>query len=693
MSRRNNVTLHPNLIKSEQLSCNASIHCYKNDILDLYAVLQNDSNNLINPIMIDNQPEIKWTMRPYLIDFLIELHIFFDLSPEALFLASSIADRYCSKRIVYKRHYQLLVATSLWIAAKYQDKKSRVPTLKELYLLCYQIYDPQMFVQMERHILTTLEWSVGNIFSVNECLNVIFDQSTLLCKDTIPGDEKLFQMTSFILDLSLYQRGYLLFNASTRTIAALLLASSILDQTIFSDYIKLIIDTNKINNTSKDQASKKHNQQQQQQQQTKSNFPFKYIAGDKNNNENENISLDLLINDENLNDIRKCLLLYLNDIFKEKTMATKSTNNSNQSDKYKISKVLFKKYSKLPIQKYLQTFVAKRLELYIHLQNLMETRDIMKKNGTFIQPWVQNSINMFIDYFASLQDIRYDDEDIISMNQNSNMSNNNNNSNNGITCSPNAIHLSQPIRVQSPIELAISTPQINRFSTSSTPVSLRSTSSLSEVSSRNSSIFSQPSFRGESPNFIDTITPTSATLPGMPSFNNIVNHSNNNNNNTNMNLYTKPRSKTVNAASYLHYKSSGLNLSNINIGSSRQPQPPSSIPPTPSFGKHKNNASFSSIGPSNLFSIDQSPVIASGKDNNDDGDDNISIINQANNKPNNDFFTTDNWNSDENIMNSVDPILTKYNNAKFHFKQNLKSPHSSINGILDLNQVALQTSE
>ncbi|CAL9736382.1 hypothetical protein MOSE0_J08438 [Monosporozyma servazzii] len=680
MSRRNNVTLHPNLIKSEQLTCNASILCYKKDILDLYSTLQNDSNNLINPIMIDNQPEIKWTMRPYLIDFLIELHIFFDLSPEALFLASSIADRYCSKRIVYKRHYQLLVATSLWIAAKYQDKKSRVPTLKELYLLCYQIYDPQMFVQMERHILTTLEWSVGNIFSVNECLNVIFDQSTLLCKDTIPGDEKLFQMTSFILDLSLYQRGYLLFNSSTRTIAALLLASSILNQTIFSDYIKLIIDTNKISNNNN--SSKKQNQQ------TKLNFPFKYIAGDKNNNNDDNnLSLDLMINDENLNDIRKCLLLYLNDIFKEKSMLMKSSNNSNQSaEKYKISKVLFKKYSNLPIQKYLQTFIAKRLELYIHLQNLMETRDIMKKNGTFIQPWVQNSINMFIDYFASLQDIRYDDEDIINMNHNSNINNNNNNNNlnsNIVTCSPDAIHLSQQIRVQSPIDLAISTPQINRFSTSSTPVSLRSTSSLSEVSSRNSSIFSQPSFRGESPNFIDTITPTSATLPGMPSFNNI---------NNNVNQYTKPRSKTVNAASYLHYKSSGLNLNNINIACSRQP--PSSIPPTPSFGKHKNNASFSSIGPSNLFSIDQSPVIASGKDNNnDDDDDNISIINQTNNKPNNDFFTTDNWNSDENIMNSVDPILTKYNNAKFHFKQNSKSPHSSINGILDLNQVALQTSE
>ena len=64
-------------------------------------------------------------MRPYLIDFLIEIHSQYRLRPETLCLAVNIADRYTSKRIVYKRHYQLVGCAALWIAAKFEDAKVR----------------------------------------------------------------------------------------------------------------------------------------------------------------------------------------------------------------------------------------------------------------------------------------------------------------------------------------------------------------------------------------------------------------------------------------------------------------------------------------------------------------------------------------------------------------------------------------
>ncbi|GAV48522.1 hypothetical protein ZYGR_0K00270 [Zygosaccharomyces rouxii] len=159
---KRNVSLHPNLIRSEQITSELSIRPFKNEILEYLQGLEGSCTTL-NSSMIDNQPEINWSMRPYIIDFIMELHLFFKLSQETFFLACFIADKYCCKRIVYKRHYQLLAATSLWIAAKYQDKKTRIPTLRELALLCRQIYEPKMFVQMERHILSTLEWSVGSM--------------------------------------------------------------------------------------------------------------------------------------------------------------------------------------------------------------------------------------------------------------------------------------------------------------------------------------------------------------------------------------------------------------------------------------------------------------------------------------------------------------------------------------------------
>jgi hypothetical protein len=58
--------------------------------------------------LIDLQPELQWYMRPYLVDFLIEIHQQHALRSETLYLAMNIVDRYVSKRIVFKKHYQLV---------------------------------------------------------------------------------------------------------------------------------------------------------------------------------------------------------------------------------------------------------------------------------------------------------------------------------------------------------------------------------------------------------------------------------------------------------------------------------------------------------------------------------------------------------------------------------------------------------
>ncbi|RJE17129.1 G1 S-specific cyclin, partial [Aspergillus sclerotialis] len=111
---------------------------------------------------IDIQTEIQWFMRPYLLDFLIEAHAAFQLLPATLFLIINILDRYCSKRVVYKRHYQLVGCAALLVAAKYGDKKDRVPTIKELKSMCCSLYDDDMFTQMEWHVLQTLGWTMGH---------------------------------------------------------------------------------------------------------------------------------------------------------------------------------------------------------------------------------------------------------------------------------------------------------------------------------------------------------------------------------------------------------------------------------------------------------------------------------------------------------------------------------------------------
>ena len=117
--------------------------------------------NLPDVASIDIQTEIQWYMRPYLLDFLIEAHAAFALLPETLFLTINILDRYCSKRVVYRRHYQLVGCTALLIAAKYNECSKKVPHIKELANMCCSLYDEDMFTQMERHVMVTLDWSIG----------------------------------------------------------------------------------------------------------------------------------------------------------------------------------------------------------------------------------------------------------------------------------------------------------------------------------------------------------------------------------------------------------------------------------------------------------------------------------------------------------------------------------------------------
>ena len=111
---------------------------------------------------MDQQPEIKWHMRPCLVDFLVEIHFIFRLRPETLYLTLNIVDRYVSRRIVYIKHYQLVGCAALWIAAKFEDAKERVPTVQDLVQICHETYEESAFIQMEGHVLSTIQWTLGH---------------------------------------------------------------------------------------------------------------------------------------------------------------------------------------------------------------------------------------------------------------------------------------------------------------------------------------------------------------------------------------------------------------------------------------------------------------------------------------------------------------------------------------------------
>jgi hypothetical protein len=171
---------------------------------------------------IDIQTEIQWFMRPYLLDFLVEAHAAFQLLPETLFLAVNLLDRYCSRRVVYKRHYQLVGCAALLIAAKYGDRKDRVPTVRELKSMCCSLYDDEMFTQMEWHVLQTLNWIIGH---------PTVDSFLQLALSELPQqDPQVEHMTLYIAEIALFHKEFVSTRPSVLARSALALARCILSR-------------------------------------------------------------------------------------------------------------------------------------------------------------------------------------------------------------------------------------------------------------------------------------------------------------------------------------------------------------------------------------------------------------------------------------------------------------------------------
>ncbi|KZP12056.1 hypothetical protein FIBSPDRAFT_755552 [Athelia psychrophila] len=169
---------------------------------------------------MDQQPEIKWHMRPCLVDFLVEIHFTFRLRPETLYLTLNIVDRYVSRRIVYIKHYQLVGCAALWIAAKFEDAKERVPTVQDLAQICRDTYDESAFIQMEGHVLATIQWTLGHP-TAEAWLR-------LMCCGPTMEDAKVQHVARFLMEITLFYREFVQYSPSAIALGALTLARALM---------------------------------------------------------------------------------------------------------------------------------------------------------------------------------------------------------------------------------------------------------------------------------------------------------------------------------------------------------------------------------------------------------------------------------------------------------------------------------
>ncbi|KAJ3331720.1 hypothetical protein HDU76_002383 [Blyttiomyces sp. JEL0837] len=108
---------------------------------------------------MDNQKDIDWNMRGTLINWLVELHFRLKLLPETLFLTVNLMDRLLSMRPVSALKFQLVGATALLIACKYEEV--RPPSVSVIVYYCGNTYTTDDILRAERFMLGVLKFNIG----------------------------------------------------------------------------------------------------------------------------------------------------------------------------------------------------------------------------------------------------------------------------------------------------------------------------------------------------------------------------------------------------------------------------------------------------------------------------------------------------------------------------------------------------
>ncbi|KAI0810514.1 hypothetical protein GGR55DRAFT_644240 [Xylaria sp. FL0064] len=114
---------------------------------------------LPNPHYMDDQGEIQWSMRSVLMDWVVQVHARFGLLPETLFLTVNYIDRFLSNKVVSLAKLQLVGATAIFIAAKYEE--INCPSVQEIVYMVDGGYTVEEILKAERFMLSMLDFELG----------------------------------------------------------------------------------------------------------------------------------------------------------------------------------------------------------------------------------------------------------------------------------------------------------------------------------------------------------------------------------------------------------------------------------------------------------------------------------------------------------------------------------------------------
>jgi len=198
---------------------------YVEDIYKLYRRTEHMSCVLD---YIPSQREINGKMRTLLINWLIELHHKFWLMPETLYLTTNILDRYLSIQYISRSDCQLVGATALLLASKYEEIWA--PEIDEFLAILETNFERKHVLLMENTMLKKLK------FHLTVPTPYVFLVRFLKVADS---DGEMANLVFFFMELSLMEYVMIEFPPSMLVAAIVYIAQCTLERKpLWNDVLK-----------------------------------------------------------------------------------------------------------------------------------------------------------------------------------------------------------------------------------------------------------------------------------------------------------------------------------------------------------------------------------------------------------------------------------------------------------------------
>ena len=179
-------------------------------------ILANEKENYLHiKPKFDNHLDITNIHRTILVDWLINVYLYFKLSDECLYLSIKLIDIFLARTKNFtKSKLQLLGICSLQISSKYIEQVH--PSIEDLSDLCDKSYNKKQIVQFEKYLLQVNDY----IIEQDHILNY-YDLICLILKFNV----KYYYFGKMLLDLTLldidfykYQKNTIIFSACSLVI-------------------------------------------------------------------------------------------------------------------------------------------------------------------------------------------------------------------------------------------------------------------------------------------------------------------------------------------------------------------------------------------------------------------------------------------------------------------------------------------